>query len=192
MAEPVFTNPDARLRPKAPLEGYSFQRVVNGHTSSLQPILYTMSERSFPEVIDLLRTMEKRIGLKTKHDLTVRPASDRSSHNDSRITLGDHHLNTFSYEQIRFAIAHELGHAWREENPRAPYPPQASQMLPPQQRKEVEADIFARCLTDDVNAAIETLKKLPPPRDASHPAAAIRMHAVRATTARDCALFGFK
>lgn len=163
-------------------------RVLINNRYQLTPTSYEVTAQSFPTLYARFQAIEKQAGVRQKHRLIISD-SDRISHNDDTITIGIGALNKTTWDDLEFAIAHEMGHAWREENPDRPYAVNAAKPQTLPKIQELEADIFARCLTDDTKRTIAALLKLGKPRDANHPPIAERVYAVQHATAEDCRAF---
>jgi hypothetical protein len=184
----LFTNPDARLRPNSKLEGHAFVRQKIDQSITLVPISYRLSADAFPELHARLTQMKRRAGI-TSIEVAIHSNSDRISHTDGLIKIGLHTLNRMTFDDMETALAHELGHAWRAAHPRAVDPMIRYPNIPPHQAAELEADIFARCLTNNPTQTANMLARLDPPRDIYHPHPKIRATVVRHSSPVDCTAF---
>jgi hypothetical protein len=183
-----FTNPDSRLRPARKLDGYAFVRQRINGSITLTPLSYRLTANAFPELYASLTQMRTRAGISTI-EVAIEPHSDRISHSDGLIKMGLQALNRMSFEDMEAALAHELGHAWRASHPRANSPVARFPNIAPLHIAEVEADIFARCLTDNAKQTAAMLSWIGTPRDIYHPDSQIRAAIVRHSTHADCAAF---
>lgn len=184
----AFTNPDARLRPTSKLEGYAFVRQRINGSIALTPVSYRLTANAFPELYASLTHMRTRAGV-APIEVMIEPNSERISHSDGLIKIGLQALNRMTFDDIEAALAHELGHAWRATHPRANSPVVQFLNIPKHQAAEIEADIFARCLTDNPKQTAAMLSRLGPPLDIYHPEPQIRAALVRKSTTADCAAF---
>lgn len=177
-----FTNPDPRLRPQAKLEDYSsVPMTVNGRRISV-PTSYKVTPSAFPQLHARFLELQKQAGI-TPHQLIIREHFARVSRRDGLITIGLSFLNSHSFDDIEFAIGHEIGHGWHEQNPHAK--PIIRVPINPAHMPEVLADLFARCLTQNEKAAIRTLQGLGNP-DKYHPEPNLRIAAVQQMQPQDC------
>lgn len=184
----LFTNPDARLRPRNLLEGYAFTRQKIDQKITLVPISYRLSADAFPELHTRLMQMQHRASI-TSIEVAIYPDSARISHTDGLIKIGLHALNRMTFDEMEAALAHEFGHAWRAAHPKAIGPAIRHPNVAPHQLAESEADIFARCLTNNSTQTANMLARLEPPRDIYHPRPNIRAAVVRNSTPADCVAF---
>lgn len=191
MSDP-FTNPDPRLRPNpaAPADAYASRRVRVGNHYELEPYSYRITQTTFPALHTQLSALQLKAGI-PHYQMVAVPYLERGAFIDPDnriINIGINHLNTQSFSAIVFAFSHEFGHGWRTQHPHAPSPGQVAR-FPAHQQREVEADIFARCLTQDKTGAIAALRQLGRPKDNLHPLSAARAAAVATVTEADCSIF---
>lgn len=179
-----FTNPDMRLRPREP---------------SLGPILYftpsnprlEVTSWNFPEMHAEFMRMQTALGL-SGYRLFIIPEYRSGafvSYNPRQVNVGANFLNQMNYDGVNWVLGHELGHAWRHANPKAPTLRSSLPLTQGTHVSEVEADIVSACLEGNVARTLNGMQILKNPIDRElHPSGAKRRQYVASTPLSQCIL----
>lgn len=184
-----FTNPDPRLRPRT----FSYEAAEKPREYFRPKDMHTVRPREFPELSDLWLRLTLRTGV--VYGLQIRkhyPNKAYVSNADRVVGISLEQLNTQDYSSLQFLLGHELGHAWRHKHPEAPHL-QPVGALNASHRYEMEADLYAACLTNDKESIMRGLRLMGKfPDSISHPSTQRRLHAIEAMEATDCLAFDLK
>lgn len=183
--DPVFTNPDPRLRPQSSIGS---QNGTYFRYDSHLPV----TQYNFPELFKVIAATLKRSGMEEYSLYIIKDYVPRAGvdFDGRRIYISLDQLNANDFSSIQFLVDHELGHAWQNKYPGAPHVTIRSETLKQNYRYEMEADIFAYCLSGDREAIIRGLRHMGNYDDGiTHPSTKRREDAIKAANPLDCVTF---
>jgi hypothetical protein len=181
-----FTNLDARLRPVEPSVGPQIYFMTKGEDLKVTPY-------NFPELHALFEQF-KRHASSEPYSLYIAEYYPNKAYIDrtkQTITISLDQLNMNSFESIQFLMGHELGHLWHDKHAHKHSSLPHHQAFTAEKFLEVEADMFARCLSGNTQAIMRGIRMMGINQEGdTHPSTQRRLAAVIATSPYDCIPFG--
>lgn len=138
-AHPDFTNPDPRLRPQWPIAA-----------DPSDPHGYRITPQAFPQLHARYTAMMREAGLPAYPLYVtdrVSPFAARFIRESKQIWLNRSLFNQLSFDEITtMLVGHEIGHAWRMQNPEARRVPSPAPFTQAKYH-EYESDMIGVCLS---------------------------------------------